>query len=116
MKKLTVIVSFDRANQAEELNHPTEALLHLKHKHTCQDLKHREREREIQNSVRKAINLCDWLLSFLMGRPHAVCTGTPTYSTLTLNTGAPQGRGLITLPYSQFIMTAPCTVQHRRVK
>lgn len=39
-KTLTVIVSFDRAHQAEELNHPTEALLHLKHEHTRQDLKH----------------------------------------------------------------------------
>lgn len=39
-KALTVIVSFDCANQAEELNHPTEAILHLKHKHTRQDLKH----------------------------------------------------------------------------
>lgn len=44
-KALTVIVSFDCADQAEELNYPTEALLHLKHKHTCQDLKHAERER-----------------------------------------------------------------------
>lgn len=40
---LTVIVSTDCANQAEELNHPAEAILHLKNKHTGQDLgeKHR---------------------------------------------------------------------------
>lgn len=36
---LTIIVSFDSADQAEELDNPTEALLHLKHKHTRQDLK-----------------------------------------------------------------------------
>lgn len=41
IEALTVIVSFDCANEAEELNHPTEALLHLKHKHTRQDLKHK---------------------------------------------------------------------------
>lgn len=37
---LTVIVSFDCADQAEELDDPTEPLLHLKHKHTRQDLEH----------------------------------------------------------------------------
>lgn len=35
---LTVIVSTDCANQAEELNHPAEAVLHAVYKHTRQDL------------------------------------------------------------------------------
>lgn len=34
----TVIVSTDCANQAEELDDPAEAILHLKNKHTRQDL------------------------------------------------------------------------------
>ena len=38
VQTLTVIVSTDCANQAEELNHPAEAVLHLKNKHTRQDL------------------------------------------------------------------------------
>lgn len=40
-KPLTIIVSFDSADQAEELDHPAETLLHLKHKHTGQDLEER---------------------------------------------------------------------------
>ncbi|KAI3375933.1 hypothetical protein L3Q82_016361, partial [Scortum barcoo] len=35
--------------------------------------------------------LCDWILNFLTGRPQAVRMGSTTSSTLTLNTGAPQG-------------------------
>lgn len=41
---LTIIISFNCANQTEELNHPTESRLHLRHKHTGQDLKHTETE------------------------------------------------------------------------
>lgn len=37
-QSLTIIVSFDCADQTEELDHPAEILLHLKHKHTRQDL------------------------------------------------------------------------------
>ncbi len=35
--------------------------------------------------------LCDWILNFLMDRPQAVRIGSTASSTLTLNTGAPQG-------------------------
>uniref|UniRef100_A0A9J8CAM1 Reverse transcriptase domain-containing protein n=1 Tax=Cyprinus carpio carpio TaxID=630221 RepID=A0A9J8CAM1_CYPCA len=35
-------------------------------------------------------SLCSWLLDFLTGRPQAVWVGSNTYSTITLNTGAPQ--------------------------
>lgn len=41
MQALTIIVSFDGADQAEELDHPAETRLHLKHKHTGQDLEER---------------------------------------------------------------------------
>lgn len=51
MKALTVIISFDCANQAEELNNPTEALLHLKHKHAGQDLRNKTKHTEIQHLV-----------------------------------------------------------------
>ncbi len=36
-------------------------------------------------------SLCSWLLDFLTGRPQAVRVGSNTSSTITLNTGAPQG-------------------------
>ncbi len=36
-------------------------------------------------------SLCNWLLDFLTGRPQAVRVGINTSSTITLNTGAPQG-------------------------
>uniref|UniRef100_A0A9J7X865 Reverse transcriptase domain-containing protein n=1 Tax=Cyprinus carpio carpio TaxID=630221 RepID=A0A9J7X865_CYPCA len=36
-------------------------------------------------------SLCNWLLDFLTGRPQAVRVGSNTSSTITLNTGAPQG-------------------------
>ncbi len=35
--------------------------------------------------------LCNWLSDFLTGRPQAVRVSSNTYSTITLNTGAPQG-------------------------
>ncbi len=35
--------------------------------------------------------LFDWILNFLTGRPQTVQIGSTTFSTLTLNTGAPQG-------------------------
>ncbi|KAI3373379.1 hypothetical protein L3Q82_021927, partial [Scortum barcoo] len=43
--------------------------------------------------------LCDWILNFLTGRPQAVRMGSTTSSTLTLNTGAPQGCVLSPLLY-----------------
>ncbi|KAI3355650.1 hypothetical protein L3Q82_004188 [Scortum barcoo] len=46
--------------------------------------------------------LCDWILNFLTGRPQAVRMGSTTSSTLTLNTGAPQGCVLSPLLYSLF--------------
>ena len=54
--------------------------------------------------------LCDWILSFLSGRPQAVRVGTTTSSTLTLNTGAPQGCVLSPLLYSLF--THDCVAKH----
>ena len=49
------------------------------------------------------ISLCDWILNFLTGRPQAVPLGSTTSSTLTLNTGAPQGCVLSPLLYSLFM-------------
>ncbi|KAI3355623.1 hypothetical protein L3Q82_017912 [Scortum barcoo] len=46
--------------------------------------------------------LCDWILNFLTSRPQAVRMGSTTSSTLTLNTGAPQGCVLSPLLYSLF--------------
>ncbi len=47
----------------------------------------------IHNLVQLGLNtsLCNWLLDFLTGRPQAVRVGSNTSSTITLNTGAPQG-------------------------
>ena len=54
--------------------------------------------------------LCDWILRFLKGRPQAVRIGNATSSTLTLNTGAPQGCVLSPLLYSLF--THDCVATH----
>ncbi|KAI3364132.1 hypothetical protein L3Q82_010949, partial [Scortum barcoo] len=54
--------------------------------------------------------LCDWILNFLTGRPQAVRMGSTTSSTLTLNTGAPQGCVLSPLLYSLF--THDCVATH----
>ncbi|KAI3360472.1 hypothetical protein L3Q82_002367 [Scortum barcoo] len=53
---------------------------------------------------------CDWILNFLTGRPQAVRMGSTTSSTLTLNTGAPQGCVLSPLLYSLF--THDCVATH----
>ncbi|KAI3376417.1 hypothetical protein L3Q82_016438, partial [Scortum barcoo] len=51
-----------------------------------------------------------WILNFLTGRPQAVRMGSTTSSTLTLNTGAPQGCVLSPLLYSLF--THDCVATH----
>lgn len=38
-----------------------------------------------------SISLCSWVMDFLTNRPQVVRTGHTTSSTLTLNTGTPQG-------------------------
>ena len=62
--------------------------------------------------------ICDWNLSFLTGRPQAVHIGNATSSTLTLNTGAPQGCVLSPLLYSLFthdcVASGHTPLQHHR--
>jgi gmma-aminobutyric acid receptor subunit gamma/cGMP-dependent protein kinase 2 len=48
------------------------------------------------------LNLCNWILIFLTGRPQVVRVGNNTSSTLILNTRAPQGCVLSSLLYSLF--------------
>ena len=55
-------------------------------------------------------SLCNWLLDFLTGRPQAVRVGSSTSSTITLNTGAPQGCVLSTLLFT--LLTQDCTPLH----
>ncbi len=52
-------------------------------------------------------SLCNWLLDFLTGRPQAVRVGSNTSSTITLNTGAPQGCVLSPLLFT--LLTHDCT-------
>ncbi len=52
-------------------------------------------------------SLCNWLLDFLTGRPQAVRVGSNTSSTVTLNTGAPQGCVLSPLLFT--LLTHDCT-------
>lgn len=66
---LTVIVSSDCADQAEELDDPTEPILHLKHKHTRQDLKHKHthiREESGGGGAWKRVTLTDKTLLEMM--------------------------------------------------
>ena len=51
-------------------------------------------------------SLCNWLLDFLTGRPQAVRVGSNTSSTITLNTGAPQGCVLSPLLFT--LLTHDC--------
>ncbi|KAJ8369340.1 hypothetical protein SKAU_G00093680 [Synaphobranchus kaupii] len=51
--------------------------------------------------------LCKWILDFLSDRPQVVKVGNHTSSSLTLNTGAPQGCVLSPLLYSLY--THDCT-------
>ena len=46
--------------------------------------------------------LCNWVLDFLTGRPQVVKVGNNISTSLTLNTGAPQGCMLSPLLYSLF--------------
>ncbi len=55
-------------------------------------------------------SLCNWLLDFLTGRPQAVRVGNNTSSTITLNTGAPQGCVLNPLLFT--LLTHDCTPSH----
>ncbi|KAK1796915.1 hypothetical protein P4O66_000995 [Electrophorus voltai] len=52
-------------------------------------------------------SLCDWISNFLTDRPQSVRVGNCASSTLTLNTGAPQGCVLSPLLYSLY--TYDCT-------
>lgn len=51
-------------------------------------------------------SLCNWLLDFLTARPQAVRVGSNTSSTITLNTGAPQGCVLSPLLFT--LLTHDC--------
>uniref|UniRef100_A0A8C2GHX3 Reverse transcriptase domain-containing protein n=1 Tax=Cyprinus carpio TaxID=7962 RepID=A0A8C2GHX3_CYPCA len=55
-------------------------------------------------------SLCNWLLDFLTGRAQAVRVGSNTSSTITLNTGAPQGYVLSPLLFT--LLTHDCTPSH----
>ncbi len=55
-------------------------------------------------------SLCKWLLDILTGRPQAVRVGINTSSTITLNTGAPQGCVLSPLLFT--LLTHDCTPSH----
>ncbi|KAJ8404745.1 hypothetical protein AAFF_G00336080 [Aldrovandia affinis] len=55
-------------------------------------------------------SVCNWILDFLTNRPQSVRIGNLTSSTLTLNTGVPQGCMLSPLLYSLF--TYDCTPMH----
>ena len=55
-------------------------------------------------------DLCQWVLDFLTGRPQVVRAGNCTSSSITLNTGAPQGCVLSPLLYSLY--THDCVAKH----
>ena len=54
--------------------------------------------------------LCNWILDFLVKRPQQVRIGSLSSSTITLNTGLPQGCVLSPLLYSLY--TSDCTPVH----
>ncbi len=54
-------------------------------------------------------SLCNWILDFLIRRPQSVCVGRKTSSTTTLRTGAPQGRVLSLMLFTQ--LTHDCTAK-----
>ena len=55
-------------------------------------------------------SLCNWILELLTGRPQVVRVGNITFTTLTLNTGAPQWCVLSPLLCSLFIHN--CMAMH----
>jgi hypothetical protein len=55
-------------------------------------------------------SLCNWVLDFLTGRPQVVMVGNNISTSLTLNTGAPQGCVLSPLLYSLF--SHDCIAMH----
>uniref|UniRef100_A0A3B1IXV6 Reverse transcriptase domain-containing protein n=1 Tax=Astyanax mexicanus TaxID=7994 RepID=A0A3B1IXV6_ASTMX len=69
-----------------------------------------------QNLTRKLSSLglntplCNWILDFLTGRPQSVQFGGSTSSTITLNTGAPQGSVLSPLLFT--LLTHDCAAKH----
>ncbi|XP_049331041.1 probable RNA-directed DNA polymerase from transposon BS [Astyanax mexicanus] len=69
-----------------------------------------------QNLIRKLSSLglntplCNWILDFLTGRPQSVRFGGSTSSTITLNTGAPQGSVLSPLLFT--LLTHDCAAKH----
>uniref|UniRef100_A0A3B1JXT7 Reverse transcriptase domain-containing protein n=1 Tax=Astyanax mexicanus TaxID=7994 RepID=A0A3B1JXT7_ASTMX len=69
-----------------------------------------------QNLTRKLSSLglntplCNWILDFLTGRPQSVRFGGSTSSTITLNTGAPQGSVLSPLLFT--LLTHDCAAKH----
>ena len=54
--------------------------------------------------------LCNWVLDFMTGRPQVVKVGNNISTSLTHNTGAPQGWVLSPLLYSLF--THDCVAMH----
>ena len=54
--------------------------------------------------------LCNWVLDFLTGHPQVVKVGNNTFTSLILNTEAPQGCVLSPLLYSLF--THDCVAMH----
>ncbi|KAL0149801.1 hypothetical protein M9458_054849 [Cirrhinus mrigala] len=65
-----------------------------------------------QKLVQLGLNtsLCNWLLDFLTGKPQALWVGSNTSSTITLNTGAPQGCVLSPLLFT--LLTHDCAPAH----
>ncbi|KAI2647702.1 putative RNA-directed DNA polymerase from transposon BS [Labeo rohita] len=65
-----------------------------------------------QKLVQLGLNtsLCNWLLDFLTGRPQAVWVGNNTSSTITSNTGTPQGCVLSPLLFT--LLTHDCAPSH----
>uniref|UniRef100_A0A3B1JTN4 Reverse transcriptase domain-containing protein n=1 Tax=Astyanax mexicanus TaxID=7994 RepID=A0A3B1JTN4_ASTMX len=69
-----------------------------------------------QNLIRKLSSLglntplCNWILDFLTGRPQSVRFGGSTSSTITLNTGAPQGSVLSPLLFT--LLTHDCAAKN----